>query len=115
MQLNERFIYSQAINMIIPIVSGINSVTYGLAKYLAKLLNPLVRKSKYHIKNSEYLAKLLKEINLMEDDVFISYDVTAHFTSVPCDEVVDIAVDRPRRTLSGTTELNPHQKRWGSY
>ena len=60
-----------------PIVSGINSVTYGLAKHLAKLLNPLVGKSKYHIKNSEHLVTLLKEINLEEDDI------TALFTSVP--------------------------------
>ena len=27
-----------------PIVSGINSITYGLAKHMAKLLNPLVGK-----------------------------------------------------------------------
>ena len=79
-----------------PIVSGMNSVMYGLAKHLVKLPNPLVGKSKY-IKNSEHLVKLLKEINLEEDDVFVSYGVTALFTSVLCDEVVDIAVDRAKK------------------
>ena len=40
--------------------------------------------------------KLLKEINLEEDDVFASYDVTALFTSALCDEVVDISMDRAK-------------------
>ena len=61
------------------------------------MLNLLVGKSKYHIKNSEHLVRLLTEINLEEDDVFVSYDVTALFTSVPCDEVVDVAVDKAKK------------------
>ena len=75
-----------------PIISGINSVKCRLAKHLAKLFNPLVGKSKYYIKNSEHLVKLLKEINLEEDDVFVSYDVTALFTVM-----VGIAVDRAKK------------------
>ena len=49
------------------------------------------------IKNSEHLVKLLKEVNLEEDDMFVSYDVLALFTSVPCDEVVDIAVEGAKK------------------
>ena len=79
------------------IVSGINSVMYGLAKHLAKLLNPHVGKSKYHIKNSEHLVKLLKEIDLEEDEEFVFYDVTALFDSDQCDKVVNIAVDRAKK------------------
>ena len=41
--------------------------------------------------------KLLKEVNQEEDDMFVSYDVLALFTSVPYDEVVDIAVDRAKK------------------
>ena len=61
-----------------------------------KLPNRLIGKSKYHIKNSEHLVKLPNEINPDEDDLFASTDVTALFTSVPYDEMVDIAEDRPK-------------------
>ena len=49
-------------NPVRPIVSGINSITYGLAKHLAKLLKPLVGKTKHHIKNSKHLVDMLKEM-----------------------------------------------------
>jgi hypothetical protein len=35
-----------------PIVSSVGSVTYGAAKYLAKILGPLAGKTKHHVKNS---------------------------------------------------------------
>ena len=98
-----------------PIVSGIYSVTYGLAKHLAKLLNPLVGKSKYHILNSEHLMKLLKEINLEEGDMFVSCDVTALFTSVLCNEVMDIAVDRAKKDPESYNRTNLTPKEVGSY
>ena len=94
-----------------PIISGINFVTYGLAKHMAKLLKPLVGKSKYHIKNSEHWVKLLQQINLEDDDMFVSYDVTALFTSVLCDEVVYIAVDRAKKEPEwyNSTKLTPEE------
>ena len=92
--------------------SGINSFMYGLAQCLVKLLNPLVGKSKY-IKNSKHLLKLLKEISLEEEDdiVFVSYYVTALFTSVPRNEVVDVAVDRATKDLKwyNRTKLTPEE------
>ena len=78
---------------------------------MVKLLNLHVGKGKYHIKNSEHLVKLLKEINLREDDVFVSYDITALFTSVLCDEVVDITVDRAKKDPEwyNRTKLTPEE------
>ena len=37
---------------LMPIVSSCGSVTYGVAKELAKILKPLVGKSPYHIKST---------------------------------------------------------------
>ena len=87
----------------------LSDILYVLAKHLAKLLNHRVGKSKYHIKNSEHLVKLLKDISLEEDDVFVSYDVTALFTSVHCAEVVHIAVDRAKKDHEwyNRTKLTP--------
>ena len=43
--------------------------------------------------------------------MFVSYDVTALFTSVPCDEVVDIAVDRAKKDPEwyNRTKLTPEE------
>ena len=42
------------------------------------------------IKNSKHLVKLLEEIQLVDDNMLVSYDVTALSISAPCDEVVGI-------------------------
>ena len=42
------------------------------------------------------MVKLLSMIKPEDNDVFVLYDVTALFTSAPCDEVVEIAVKRTR-------------------
>ncbi|XP_013411770.1 uncharacterized protein LOC106174656 [Lingula anatina] len=96
-------------NPVRPIVSGINSITYELAKHLAKLLKPLVGKTKYHIQNSQHLVKLLKGITLEKDDTLVSFDVSALFTSVPCDEVVGMCVNRCQKdtTWASRTALTP--------
>ena len=74
----------------------------------------LIGKSKYHIKNSEYLVKLLNEINLYKGDVLnddVLYDATTLFTNVPCDEMVDIVVDRAKNDSEcyHRTKLTPEE------
>ena len=45
--------------------------------------------------------------------MFVSYDVTALFTSVPCDEVMDIAVGRAKKDPAcmwyNRTKLTPEE------
>ena len=50
------------------------------------------RPKRYFQIETKVFGKILKENDLEEDDAFVSY-VTALFTSVLCDVVVDIAVD----------------------
>ena len=76
-----------------PIVSGINSITYHLARHLADLLKPLLGKSKHHPNNSKDLAQKLTSLELDDREVLISFDVTALFTSFPGDEVVVMAAE----------------------
>ena len=66
-----------------PIVSSIGAVTYQSAKELSKVLKPLLGKSPHHVHNNEYFLQHLKGIQLGPDEVIISYDVKALFTSVP--------------------------------
>ena len=94
-----------------PIVSGINSITYHLARHLADLLKPLVGQSTAHIKNSKDLVTKISEITLEDGEVLTSFDVTALFTSVPGEEVVQMATKRAKDdpTWNTRTLLTPKE------
>ena len=48
-----------------PIVSSCGSVTYGVAKELAKILKPLVGKSPHHINSTQDFVEQVKHITLV--------------------------------------------------
>ena len=73
-----------------PIVSSIGVVTYESAKELSKILKPLVRKSPHHVHNNQEFLQHLKGIQLGLDEVIISYDVKALFTTVPIQPALNI-------------------------
>ena len=66
-----------------PIVSSRGSVTYGVAKFLSRILKPLVDKSPHHIQSTNDFVNKAKKITLQLGECLTSYDVTALFTSVP--------------------------------
>ena len=66
-----------------PIVSSIGAVTHTIAKELSRILKPLVGKSPHHIHNNQDFMEHLKGIQLGPDEVMVSYDLRALFTSVP--------------------------------
>ena len=68
-----------------PIVSSCGSVTYGVAKELAKILKPLVGKSPHHINSTQDFVEQAKHFKLETGECLSSYDVSALFTSVPID------------------------------
>ena len=76
-----------------PIVSSCGSVTYGVAKELAKILKPLVGKSPHHINSTQDLVELAKHFKLEAGECLSSYDVSALFTSVPIDPALNIIKD----------------------
>ena len=76
-----------------PIVSSCGSVTYGVAKELAKILKPLVGKSPHHINSIQDFVEQLKHITLAPGECLSSYDVSALFTSVPVDPALNIIKD----------------------
>ena len=47
-----------------PIVSSCGSVTYGVAKELAKILKPLVGKSTHHINSTHDFVEQAKQLNI---------------------------------------------------
>ena len=76
-----------------PIVSSCGSVTYGVAKELAKILEPLVGKSPHHINSTQDFVEQVKHITLAPGECLSSYDVSAMFTSVPVDPAINIIKD----------------------
>ena len=80
-----------------PIVPGINSITYHLARHLADLLKLLVGKKRTHIQNSKDHVDKLDLIELEEGEVLTLFDVTILFTSVPGKEVVKMAIQCAER------------------
>ena len=73
-----------------PIVSSTGAVTYSTSKELSWILKPLVGKSPHHIQNNQDFMEHLKGIQLDPDDIMISYDVRALFTSVPIQPALDV-------------------------
>ena len=76
-----------------PIVSSCGSVTYGVAKELAKILKPLVGKSPHYINSTQDFVEPFKYITLAPGECLSSYDVSALFTSVPVDPALNIIKD----------------------
>ncbi|XP_013380543.1 uncharacterized protein LOC106151709 [Lingula anatina] len=91
-----------------PIVSSIGSITYQTAKFLAKILNPLVGKSCHHVLNSKDFVDKVKDIILGPHEALVSYDVSALFTSVPVDDALKVISSRLTLdpTLNGRTNLS---------
>ena len=83
-----------------PIVSSIGAVTYQTSKELSRILKPLVGKSTHHIHYNQDFLEHLKDIRLASDEVMMSYDVKALFTSVPIKPALDVIEKLLKEDLS---------------
>ena len=73
-----------------PIVLSRCSVTYGLAKVLAKIVKPLVGKAPHHIQNTKDVITKISKVTLLLGECLCSYYVLALFTSVLTDPTLNI-------------------------
>ena len=80
-------------NPLRPTVSSRDSVTYGVAKVLSKVIKPLVGKSPHHIQSTGDFVTKAKRFTLQPGECLSSYDVTSLFTSVPIDPALNIIKD----------------------
>jgi hypothetical protein len=81
---------------------------YDTAAFVASILAPLVGNTEHHIANSTELVKTLSGFTLDKDELMVSFDVTALFTSVPVQESLDIIKQRLNddETLRERTSLS---------
>ena len=87
-----------------PIVSSQGSVSYGVAKELAKILKSLSGNTIHQVNNSKEFAEDIKKIQLEEGECIMSYDVAALFTSIPVKPAIEVI----KKKLEQDTEL--HQR-----
>ena len=85
------------------------SIGYNISRALADLLAPLVGKTKYHVQNSKQLAGEMKEVQLEEDDMFVSHDVVSLFSNTPIPKSTEIISNKLKKdkTLKKRTLLAP--------
>ena len=90
-----------------PIVSFVNSPTYGVSSFLAKILSPVVGNTENTVKNSCHFAEFVRGKTLKADQVLVSFDVVSLFTNIPVDLAITVAAKRRRQdaTLLQRTSL----------
>ena len=64
---------------------------YQSAKYLARVIGPLLGHSEHHIiNNSVDFVKKVQNLELSPTDKLVSYDVCSLFTSIPIDKAIKV-------------------------
>jgi hypothetical protein len=71
-----------------PIVSSIGSPSHDLAKYLVKIINPVLGTSTSFVKNSTEFVKEIQGKDIDQRHLIVSFDVTSLFTNVPTNEAL---------------------------
>ena len=87
-----------------PILSATETYNYKLAKWLDDKLKPLSV-------NKFTIAEELREQEIGEDDLLVSYNVSSLFTNVPVDETIRILVDKAFEREWFNTKYHLHLKR----
>ena len=76
-----------------PILSATGTCNYALAKWLDEKLKPFST-NEYTISDIFEFAQEIKQFQVNENDIIVSYDVSALFTSVPLEETIQILTNK---------------------
>ena len=83
-----------------PIFSFVNSPTYAISGYIARILSPVAGNTDYTVKNSCEFADFLRDKTLNACEELVSFDVVSLFTKIPVDLAVKVAEERLREDAS---------------
>ena len=78
------------------IVDGTGGVTKDIDKYISSIIRTYIGKSKHYVKNSSHFAEMIKDLRVENDEILVSYDVTALYPSVPQDEAIELVYEKMR-------------------
>lgn len=66
-----------------PIVSGIDSITSCIGKFVDHFLQPLVTKTKAFLKDSRQIINEISTINMVKEALLVTADVSSQYTIIP--------------------------------
>ena len=75
------------------IVSTIGTSAYGISKYLAEIIPPIINKNNNKIQNSTSFVHGAKEWRIKPTEIQVSYDVVNLYPSVPLDRSIQVIVE----------------------
>ena len=76
-----------------PILSATGTYNYTLTKWLDEKLKPL-SVNNHTISDVFQFAEEIRELDFNEDDILVSYDVSALYTNVPLEETIQILANK---------------------
>ena len=76
-----------------PVIYNLNTATYHLAKYLAKLLSPLST-SEYTVSSSKEFMTTIKNVQVPSGYHMVSFDVKSLFTNVPLKYTIGLVLEQ---------------------
>ena len=76
-----------------PILSATQTYNYALAKWLDTKLKPLSL-NRYTVTDIFEFADEIRELEISNGHILVSYDVSSLFTNVPLDETIEILANR---------------------
>ena len=89
-----------------PIISNIGSPCHQLARFLTRIISPLIGKTDSYVKNSQHFVTTLAPVIIEPTDIMVSFDVESLFTSVPTMEVLPILRSKLEATPSAVETTN---------
>ena len=94
-----------------PIVSCINSPTYKLSRFIAKILSPLVGSTDSFVMNRGHFVEMMRDEKLGPDEMLVSFDISSLFTNVPIQEAVQVIKKKLKedQSLPSRTSLTPER------
>ena len=95
-----------------PIVSSIGSATYKVSKHVSNILTTYAKQLPSYIQNTMHFMEELREEEITEEEIMVSFDVKSMFTSIPrkdaleaIREIIDADEDFMSRTGMTTDTL----------
>ncbi len=70
-----------------------SSPTFNLARYLSRIISPVMGKTAHHIKNSAYFLQKLRTVQAKSTVMMASFDISSLFTNVQITKPTDILMN----------------------
>jgi len=87
------------------VVSSVGSPMYEVAKFLHNIINSSIKKPNSHIKDSWSFVSYIKNKNIQQNEILVSFDVTSLFTNLP-KELILQGIEKRWHDIKRNTKLS---------